>query len=406
MKKLLFTFSMIAFLLLSACAQSTPAPTATLPQPQPTKPAGDADCTVVSLLPDPFPLPPVTDADWIKGDKNAKITVIEYSDFQCPGCAAITPELMELVKQNPDVRVVFRHFPLSFHDKALLGAQAVEAAGLQGKFWELHDVIFASQSEWNVMTVAEYQDWLVNAAKGIGLDGARFASDLTSDTIVQKVQQESQIATSLGLGGTPSLFFDGLPYQSQYVPMLAELTSVVNRLKAVYELKPRLYTSCPPPVIDTAKKYIATLKTEKGDVVIELFADKAPVTVNSFVFLAREGWFNDITFHRMLPDFVAQTGDPTGTGMGGPGYQFINETNDLKYDKPGVVGMANAGVDTNGSQFFITLVAEERLNGGYTIFGQVIEGMDVLKGLAPRDPQTDPNAPPGDKLLAVVITEQ
>ncbi|MBK6794090.1 MAG: peptidylprolyl isomerase [Anaerolineales bacterium] len=158
--------------------------------------------------------------------------------------------------------------------------------------------------------------------------------------------------------------------------------------------------------IDTAKKYFATVEMEKGgEFVIELYADKAPITVNSFVFLAQEGYFNGVTFHRVLDGFMAQGGDPTGTGMGGPGYQFVNENSDLTFDKDGVVAMANAGPDTNGSQFFITYGPQEFLNGGYTIFGQVIEGMDVVNEITRRDPEQNPNFT-GDVMKSVTITEE
>ncbi|KPL82902.1 peptidylprolyl isomerase [Thermanaerothrix daxensis] len=161
-------------------------------------------------------------------------------------------------------------------------------------------------------------------------------------------------------------------------------------------------------VINPTRQYTATLKTEKGDIVIRLYADKAPFTVNNFVFLARNGWYNGVTFHRVIPDFVAQTGDPTGTGLGGPGYQFPNEIDpNLKYDRAGIVGMANAGPNTNGSQFFITYQALPDLDGNYPIFGEVISGMDVLKALTPRDPdQSQGVLPPGDKILSVTIEEK
>ena len=166
------------------------------------------------------------------------------------------------------------------------------------------------------------------------------------------------------------------------------------------------YAAAPPMLIDTTKKYTATLKTAKGDIVIQLFADKAPITVNSFVFLARQGYFDGVTFHRVLPGFVAQGGDPTGTGSGGPGYEFKNEDNDLKFDAPGVVAMANAGRDTNGSQFYITYAPQPSLDGGYTIFGKVVEGMSVAEALTPRDPSKDPGAPPGDVIEKVTIEEK
>lgn len=159
-------------------------------------------------------------------------------------------------------------------------------------------------------------------------------------------------------------------------------------------------------MIDEDKKYTATVEMENGGVfVIQLHADKAPITVNSFVFLAREGYFDSVTFHRVLEGFMAQGGDPTGTGTGGPGYEFVNEDSDLKFDKAGVVAMANAGRDTNGSQFFITFGPQERLNGGYTIFGQVISGMDVVNELRRRDPEQNPSYP-GDAIKTITISEE
>lgn len=166
------------------------------------------------------------------------------------------------------------------------------------------------------------------------------------------------------------------------------------------------YDKEPEMSIDPAKKYTATFKLAKGgEFTIQLFPDKAPRTVNSFVFLAREKFYDGTTFHRVLEGFMAQGGDPTGTGAGGPGYEFKNEDSDLKFDKPGVVAMANAGRDTNGSQFFITFVPTPQLDGGYTIFGQVIEGMDVVNGITRRDPQENPNFT-GDVIESVTITEQ
>jgi cyclophilin family peptidyl-prolyl cis-trans isomerase len=128
--------------------------------------------------------------------------------------------------------------------------------------------------------------------------------------------------------------------------------------------------------------------------------------VNSFIFLAQNGWFDGVTFHRVIPNFVAQAGDPSGTGYGTPGYAFKNEISDLKFDSPGVVGMANAGADSNGSQFFITYSAQPTLDGSYTIFGKVIQGMDVAKNLTPRDPSKGTDLPPGDTILSVTIDEK
>ncbi len=167
-----------------------------------------------------------------------------------------------------------------------------------------------------------------------------------------------------------------------------------------------MYTAPPPMEIDPAKTYIATIETEKGDIVIELFADKAPNTVNNFVFLARQGFYDNTTFHRVLKGFMAQGGDPTGTGTGGPGYHFDDEFHpDLKHDGPGILSMANSGPNTNGSQFFITYKATPWLNGKHTVFGRVIEGMDVLESLRPRDPQMNPTFE-GDRIKTIRIEER
>lgn len=166
------------------------------------------------------------------------------------------------------------------------------------------------------------------------------------------------------------------------------------------------YDKAPDMLIDVNKKYSATFKMAKGgEFVVELYPDKAPITVNSFVFLAREKFFDGVTFHRVLDGFMAQGGDPTGTGGGGPGYKFVNEDSDLTFDKPGVLAMANAGRDTNGSQFFITFSPTPQLNGGYTIFGQVTSGMDVVNGITRRDPQQFPDFT-GDVIESVTITEE
>ena len=167
--------------------------------------------------------------------------------------------------------------------------------------------------------------------------------------------------------------------------------------------KPKTYSAPPPMVIDTVKKYTATIETEKGNLVLELFASDVPNTVNNFVFLAREGFYDGSTFHRVMPDFMAQGGDPTGTGTGGPGYIFDNEITEHTH-VAGALSMANAGADTNGCQFFITYKAKHNLDGDYSVFGQLIEGTDVLESLTPRDPSQNPDFV-GDRIIRITITE-
>lgn len=302
---------------------------------------------------------------------------------------------------SQDVRIVYRHFPLiSIHDKAALAAQAAEAAGAQGQFWEMHDILFEKQAEWSGLSVPEFKDWLEKEAEGLGLDGEKFMADLTSQTNQELAQKAWDEGVAIGLPGTPFLLINGRPYNGprDYI----NLEAIVKMIK----LEERQFTICPPMTIDPTKQYLATIKTEKGDIVIELFPDVAPVAVNSFVFLANNDWFDGVTFHRVIPGFVAQSGDPSGTGFGGPGYAFDNEiAPDLRFDQPGVVGMANSGPGSNGSQFFITLGPAPHLDGSYTIFGRVIEGMDVVNRLTPRDPQQDPTLPPGDLIIDVIIQE-
>ena len=164
------------------------------------------------------------------------------------------------------------------------------------------------------------------------------------------------------------------------------------------------YAEAPPMKVDATKQYFGTFKMAKGgEFIVELYPAKSPITVNSFVFLACKKFFDGVTFHRVLEGFMAQGGDPDGTGMGGPGYQFVNENSDLTFDKAGVLAMANAGPDTNGSQFFITFGPTPNLNGGYTIFGQVVKGMDVVNGITRRDPSANPSFT-GDVIESISIT--
>lgn len=168
---------------------------------------------------------------------------------------------------------------------------------------------------------------------------------------------------------------------------------------------PKQWPTPPQMIIDPKKTYTAVLHTEKGDIVLRLTADKTPRTVNNFVFLARQGFYDGTIFHRVIANFMAQGGDPTGTGRGGPGYQFADEFHpNLRHDKPGVLSMANAGPNTNGSQFFITHVPTPWLDNKHSVFGQVTEGIDVLLSIPPRDPLKPEY--PGIRILSITITEE
>ena len=168
--------------------------------------------------------------------------------------------------------------------------------------------------------------------------------------------------------------------------------------------KPKQWSKAPEMSIDSKLTYTATFKTDKGDIVCSLYASKVPRTVNNFVFLAREGFYDNTVFHRVIDNFMAQGGDPTGTGMGGPGYKFNDEFHaSLRHTGPGVLSMANAGPNTNGSQFFLTHVATPWLDNKHAVFGQVIKGLDILLSIPARDPSKPEY--PGVKLEKVLIEE-
>ncbi|NTV63129.1 MAG: peptidylprolyl isomerase, partial [Oscillochloris sp.] len=168
------------------------------------------------------------------------------------------------------------------------------------------------------------------------------------------------------------------------------------------------YTAAPPMTIDTSKKYTATIQTPRGDIVIDLLPDIAPQTVNNFVFLARQNFYNGLTWHRVLADFMAQGGDPKGDGTGGPGYSIPAEfTDTISFSKPGILAMARSNdPDSAGSQFFITTGDASWLDGQYTIFGRVISGQDIVDGIPLRDPSNPADtATPGETILGITIAE-
>lgn len=178
------------------------------------------------------------------------------------------------------------------------------------------------------------------------------------------------------------------------------------KVKETHKLMPIKQWSTPPAMeIDPKKTYTALIHTDIGVIKIHLHADKTPQTVNNFVFLARQGFYDGTIFHRVIHDFMAQGGDPTGTGRGGPGYEFEDEFYpSLIHNKPGILSMANAGPNTNGSQFFITHVPTPWLDFKHSVFGEVEEGMDVVLAIPPRDPRHPEY--PGIKIHSIEIFEE
>jgi cyclophilin family peptidyl-prolyl cis-trans isomerase len=253
----------------------------------------------------------------------------------------------------------------------------------------MHDLLYAQQKNWTNLSAQDFEQWLAAQASALGMSADQFQTDLQREDIVARVRQAWESGQKIGVPVTPLILINGQIYSG---PL--DYNSL-NDIIELIALGKRQYESCPAVTVDSNQEYIATLHTEKGDIVIQLFADKAPMTVNSFLFLAGSGWYDNITFHRVIPDLFAQTGDPSGTGKGNPGYYMITEIDpSLNFDRPGRVAMVNSGPDTSGSQFFITYAPTTKYNGQYTIFGQVLSGMEVLKQLTPRDPQPGTDLPP------------
>lgn len=402
-------FPCLAFLLTSLIACS-PAPATLTPPPVipsviiPTQPA----CTALQVQPTPGAdtpslFPPENETDHVRGAKTPLVTITEYIDYQDVRSGLLAEVMDRILEEHPkEVRVISRTFPLiEVHDKAALAAQAAKAAEAQSRFWEMHHLLYAQQENWVQLSPEDFEQWLKAQVSALGMDASQFEAALNGEEAVAEVQAAWESGKKIGLPGTPLILINGQIYGG---PRDYKSISDIVRLIA---LGKRQYTSCPAITVQPNRQYIATLHTEKGEVVIELFADKAPVTVNSFLFLVENGWYDNITFHRVIPDLFAQTGDPSGTGKGNPGYYVITEIDpSLTFDTPGMVAMVNSGPDTSGSQFFVTYAPVPDYNGQYTIFGKVLSGMEVLKELTPRDSQPGVDTPPGDRLLSITIEEK
>lgn len=398
-------------------------PTATF-MPEPTVTAVPPTVTATAIPPSTTPTPAPTGtpetaaggelytplAGHALGPEDAYLTIIMYGDFQCEPCARYARSLEEVRARHPDdIRLIWRHLPdPRTHDKASLALQASEAAAAQGRFWEMHDHLFTHQSSWLALAPAEFRVVLDDYAATIGLDVAQFDAALDAGTYAPLVEEAQRDAADLEIVGAPLLLFNGLPFSGR------DDVFGLDEAARLILLEQRQFDAAPPMTIDAARTYRATLVTGKGTIVIELYPHNAPQAVNSFVFLARQGWYDGTTFFYVITDFVAQAGDPSDTGRGSPGYAIADETNNgLSFDRPGLVAMARAPdtPDSGGGMFFITMAPMEprdQWDAEYTIFGAVVEGLDVVRSLTPRnanDPVNFPDPPPGDALISVTIEE-
>jgi cyclophilin family peptidyl-prolyl cis-trans isomerase/protein-disulfide isomerase len=434
---LLFVF------LLAACgsAAGAAAPTETVePTAEPTaaateaadssqaatqEPLTDADnpCVTFSVIDNLFGgqypnLPAVTSDDFSTGPANAAVTFIEYSEPQCPYCAQLNPIMVQLQEMYPDtVRVVFRlrPFPETFHNKSIIASQAMVAADMQGKFEEFKNFLFERQYQdtedteeakmaatdfWSSLEPADLDGWLKEQVPALGIDADKLLEDMYSEEVVARVQADMASSDAIGVSATPTLFMNGAQFNDDW-SNISNLASYVEVLSRLIEGQKTAFNTCPPTVTDAKKSYSATITTTKGDIVVDLFNDKAPVAVNSFVYLAQNGWYDNLPIIAAA-DFIL-SGDPSDTGYGGAGYAYLDEISaDLNFDESGMLSTFSLGSGINGSAFFINKNALTG-QGGRTIFGKVTSGMDVVNKLEIRDNIFNPVL---DRVESITITEK
>lgn len=311
--------------------------------------------------------------------------------------------LAQLLELHPeDLRVVYRHFPLiTLFDKTSQAVQAAEAAGAQGFFWEMHDILFERHRQWVGLSQEDFQTWLMAMGIEIGLDRQLFQDELESDKYSQFIQDAFNSGVASGILGTPFILVNHEPFQQD--PNFINLEASVR----IELMAGRQYENYPPMVISDETAYFAHILLSSGEIIIQLFPQETPLAVNNFIFLARDGWFNGNPLHYVVSEKLVASGDPSGTGIGDPGYHFAVEINEtITFDEAGVVAFINAGPDTNGSQFFFTLSPLPEMNDKQTIFGRVTQGFELLQTLSARHPIEDLLTPPEETIQSVTIEER
>ncbi len=366
--------------------------------PQPTPEPKVAACT-------PYPLN-ITADDHVTGNAAAAATLLEYGDYQCPSCATFHAGFKNSFNTLSDtMRLVFRHYPLPQHDKAVITAHAAEAAAIQGKFWEMHNLLFDKQAEWAEKPVSEITATLKSYAEQIQLDVVKFETDLASPEVAARVQQDADSGTAAQIQGTPTIFLDG-----QQAPAEAFTASdTAEQLKGYVEQRAAQMASAstktfdfkqPEQVTSKDSKYVMTITTSKGDIVAELDPNLAPVNVNSTVFLAQQGYFdgspivlNDAQVGAVL------TGNPTTAGN--PGYECDFEIPQAgALAKEGVIALYGSPTKT-APQFIMTYSPTQELDGRFSVIGQITSGLDIARQLVVGEGATT-----GDTITSVKVEEK
>jgi len=384
-------------------ATSEPSSDATDPAMTPT-PSGPATCEVFTL-PVESRIPDIDEDDHVLGPDDAQITFIEYADFQCPACSGLATLKGYLRERYGDqLRFVYRHLPLTgIHDKAIITAEAAEAAAAQGKFWEMHDKLYETQQEWSGLSEEEMPDKLAEYADELELDIEQFETALNEQTYREEILADYEAYQEYGQMATPTYVINKIFYPTRQFGGFGRLEAFI----ALVMMQDQMYDSPPPQVIDAGKDYAATIQTTQGDIKVDLFEEMVPTNVNSFAFLAQDGWYDGLDFFFVDHEQVALSGDPTNSGgaLPYPGYTCEDETtSDLSFDEAGLLALYTPAPNQNSSSFFITYAPQPDFTGNFTIIGRVVEGMDVAESLTERQPGADQPEP--DTIETILIEEQ
>jgi cyclophilin family peptidyl-prolyl cis-trans isomerase/protein-disulfide isomerase len=373
--------------LATACSRATPEVEALQEPPVRTTPGIRLPTVIPSLIAVPtqtrIPYPALSAKDWIRASSSASSTIMFYCDYQLIACGNVYAEILQLMQLHPsEIGLIYRHYPLvMFNDKALLASMVAESAGIQGKFWEMHDILFDQQDEWLMLSGEDFIHWAVGSIEEMGLQPDDFRAALDDEALRQSILLSLQAAVEAGIGSAPTIFIG--EHQLLLPPNLPNLEAAYQ----LDRLREKQFNSYPEMIIEPDLTYIARLLVDQGEVVIQLFPGRSPLGVNSFVFLVEHNWYEGSGIHRVLPGALVELGDPSGTGLGNPGYHFPTETDPaLNFAEKGTVALVSSGPGLSSGQFFISLSSLPEFDGSRTIIGRVISGIELLEGLKPRDP--------------------